>query len=35
MVIENADIEDAALLTELRLAYLKEDHGSLIKCRGA
>lgn len=31
MVIENADIEDAALLTELRLAYLKEDHGSLSK----
>lgn len=29
MVVENANIEDIALLTELRLAYLKEDYGKL------
>lgn len=29
MVVENANIEDAVLLTELRLAYLKEDYGKL------
>ncbi|MDE6024970.1 MAG: GNAT family N-acetyltransferase [Lachnospiraceae bacterium] len=29
MVVENANIEDVALLTELRLEYLKEDHGKL------
>ncbi|MDE7254033.1 MAG: GNAT family N-acetyltransferase [Acetatifactor sp.] len=31
MVVENANIEDAAVLTELRLAYLKEDYGKLGK----
>lgn len=31
MVVENANIEDVALLTELRLEYLKEDHGKLSK----
>lgn len=31
MVVENANIEDVALLTELRLAYLKEDYGKLSK----
>ena len=31
MVVENANIEDAAVLTELRLAYLKEDYGKLAK----
>lgn len=31
MVVEMANMEDAALLTELRLAYLKEDHGKLSK----
>lgn len=29
MVVEKAKAEDAALLTELRLAYLEEDHGEL------
>lgn len=29
MVVEKANIEDAALLTELRLAYLNEDSGKL------
>lgn len=29
MVVEKANIEDAALLTELRLAYLNEDYGKL------
>ena len=29
MIVENANIEDVALLTELRLAYLKEDYGIL------
>lgn len=29
MIVENANIEDIALLTELRLAYLKEDYGKL------
>lgn len=29
MVVENANIEDVNLLTELRLEYLKEDHGKL------
>lgn len=29
MIVENAKIEDIDLLTELRLAYLKEDHGKL------
>ena len=29
MMVENAKIEDIGLLTELRLAYLKEDHGQL------
>lgn len=29
MAVENANIEDAVLLTELRLAYLKEDYGQL------
>lgn len=29
MIIENAKVEDIALLTELRLAYLKEDYGKL------
>lgn len=31
MAVENADIEDAASLTELRLAYLEEDYGKLSK----
>ena len=31
MVVENANIEDVTLLTELRLEYLKEDHGKLSK----
>lgn len=31
MVVENANIEDASVLTELRLAYLKEDYGKLGK----
>ncbi|MBO4998932.1 MAG: GNAT family N-acetyltransferase [Lachnospira sp.] len=31
MIVENANIEDVALLTELRLAYLKEDYGKLSK----
>lgn len=31
MVVENANIEDVNLLTELRLEYLKEDHGKLSK----
>ena len=31
MVVENANIEDVALLIELRLEYLKEDHGKLSK----
>lgn len=29
MTVENADISDIILLTELRLAYLEEDHGGL------
>ncbi len=29
MVVENANIDDVNLLTELRLEYLKEDHGKL------
>lgn len=29
MIVENATIADIALLTELRLAYLKEDMGEL------
>ena len=29
MIVENAAIADIALLTELRIAYLKEDYGSL------
>ena len=29
MTVENAEITDIALLTELRLAYLKEDYGQL------
>lgn len=29
MIVEKANIEDAALLTELRLEYLSEDHGEL------
>lgn len=29
MIVENAKIEDIDLLTELRLAYLKEDNGKL------
>lgn len=31
MIVEKANIEDATLLTELRLAYLKEDYGELSK----
>lgn len=31
MIVEKANIEDVALLTELRLAYLNEDHGKLGK----
>ena len=31
MVVENANIEDVTLLTELRLEYLEEDHGKLSK----
>lgn len=31
MIVENANIEDVTLLTELRLEYLKEDHGKLSK----
>ncbi|MDE6602080.1 MAG: GNAT family N-acetyltransferase [Lachnospiraceae bacterium] len=31
MIVEKANIEDVALLTELRLAYLNEDHGELSK----
>ena len=31
MVVENANIEDAVVLTELRLAYLQEDSGKLGK----
>lgn len=31
MVVENANMEDVTLLTELRLEYLKEDHGKLSK----
>lgn len=29
MVVENAEITDIDLLTELRIAYLKEDYGKL------
>lgn len=29
MIVENAEIADIDLLTELRIAYLKEDHGKL------
>lgn len=29
MIVENAKMEDIDLLTELRLAYLEEDHGKL------
>lgn len=29
MTVENAKLEDAGRLTELRLSYLKEDHGNL------
>lgn len=29
MVVENAEIADIDLLTELRIAYLKEDYGKL------
>ena len=29
MIVENAQIADIALLTELRIAYLKEDYGKL------
>lgn len=29
MTVEHAEIADIALLTELRLAYLKEDYGDL------
>lgn len=29
MIVEKAEIEDINLLTELRLAYLQEDHGKL------
>lgn len=29
MIVENAKLEDIDLLTELRLAYLEEDHGKL------
>ena len=31
MIVEKANIEDVTLLTELRLAYLKEDYGELSK----
>ena len=31
MVVENANIKDVTLLTELRLEYLEEDHGKLSK----
>lgn len=31
MIVEKANIEDITLLTELRLAYLKEDYGELSK----
>ncbi len=31
MVVENANIKDVTLLTELRSEYLKEDHGKLSK----
>lgn len=31
MIVENAKIEDIDLLTELRLAYLEEDHGKLCE----
>lgn len=31
MIVEKANIEDVTLLTELRLAYLKEDYGELIR----
>lgn len=30
MVVENANIKDVTLLTELRLEYLKEDHGKFL-----
>ena len=29
MIVENAEIADVDLLTELRIAYLKEDYGKL------
>ena len=29
MIVENAKIADIAILTELRIAYLKEDYGRL------
>ena len=29
MIVENAEIADIDLLTELRIAYLKEDYGKL------
>lgn len=29
MIVENAEIADIDLLTELRIAYLKEDYGTL------
>ncbi len=29
MIVEKAEIEDINLLTELRLAYLQEDHGKM------
>lgn len=31
MKVEHAEIADIALLTELRLAYLKEDYGDLSR----
>lgn len=31
MTVEKANVEDVILLTELRLAYLKEDYGELSK----
>ncbi len=31
MVVENANSEDISLLTELRLAYLMEDHGEISR----
>lgn len=31
MIVENAEITDIDLLTELRLAYLKEDYNNLSK----